>query len=509
MMKNGFFLSLLIASSLLGCDLAAREQAYNDESFEQFFQADRVHHLKVVFSLEEWQALTNDMWHTARDWGSLGRGSDYGTNNFFFTASFYRQARFIDMDSGRIMDNIGIKVRGSTSRFVPQYTDGSFKWAHFKISFAEQFEGNEDVYGSPAIPTIQKNKRKLYGVRGFALKYTRGDSTWVREPYSYKLLRDFGIPAPRTTYANLQLEITGYTNVNYGLFEVVESIDKTFCERVFGQESYLYKCLITANGPASLRLTKFYGWDDDYDKNVSIGVEKMDPANLTEAASWDINDWPTDPTRLQVYRPRYDIVWKDSVDNARSALDDFIMNLHAHNGSFFEDWIESAFDVDGFLKVLAVDTLLGQWDSYFMNFNNYYLYYHPREQRFVYIPYDYDGCMLDQGIMDVSSGNIPITNRSVTNWTSTNAILINKILAVQKYRQQYYDNVRRLISEPGLYNWPDMRATMEELQALIEPYATDPTVVHDEPAGYADIDSWNFQSFVRARMMVVSNELLN
>lgn len=488
------------------CDLA-RDRKYSDDSFDYLFQTDKIHHFRLVISRSEWDALTNDMWQSSRDWGSLGRGNDYGTNNFYFNASFYRKARFINTDTGEVFDNAGIKVRGSTSRFVPQYWDGSFKWAHFRISFSHEYDGNEDVYGSPAIPTLIKNKRKMYGVRGLTLKYTRSDSTWVKEPWSYEFIRRFGIPAPRTAYAHLDIEITGYTNLNYGLFQIIEPIDKAFVERVFGQGGHLYKCLITADGPASFRTQKFFAWDNDYDRNVSIGIEKMDPANHTEALSWDRSDWPCDPTQARVYRPRYDIAWTENPAEARDRLDNFIMELNSRTGSSFEQWIDSALDVDGILRVLAVDVLLGQWDSYFMNFNNFYLYYHPGEQRFVYIPYDYDGCMYHSGIMDVESWGMDILNRSVTNWPSTNAVLINKILAIPRYRELYYSYVRELITRPGFYNWPDMQARMEQLQSVIRDYATDPGIVHDDPAGFIDVDDSAFENFVQSRLNVVHQEL--
>ncbi len=503
-------LLLLLLSVLQACDLS-HNGIYSDLTYEEFFRMDKVHRLKLTISLSEWQAITNDMWKSSRDWGPLGRGTDYGTNiNFFFNSAIYRQAQFQDLDTGVVFENIGLKVRGSTSRFVPQYWDGSFKWVHWKFSFSHQFEGNEDVYGSPSLPGIIKKHRKLYGVKGFTLKYTRGDSTWVKEEYSYALLRQYGIPAPLTTYANLQIEITGYTNINYGLYEVVELIDDDFTKRRWGQKGLLYKCLITADGPADLKVNKLFDWDNDFNKNVSVGIEKMDPVDIIQAAAWDVNDWPIDPTALRVYRPRYDVVNSmGDLTRARQVIDDLVWGLYTVSDADFPVWIDSVFDVRGLLRVLAVDTLLGQWDSYFMNFNNYYLYLHADTGKLIYIPYDYDGCMLDQGIMDVASQNIPITNRSVTNFTSTNAILMNRILAVPAFRQYFYDCVKELATHPGLYNWPAMREKMNKLQDIVRPYATAPDIIHDDPAGWLDVDYSSFQRFVESRLSIVSNELLH
>ena len=52
--------------------------------------------------------------------------------------------------------------------------------------------------------------------------------------------------------------------------------------------------------------------------------------------------------------------------------------------------IERVFNVVDYLKIIAFDVLIGNWDGYVGNKNNYYLYHNPQTGLFDYIPYDLD-----------------------------------------------------------------------------------------------------------------------
>ena len=503
--KSAIFLAigLLILSCSDGKGIAT-----GDGGYDAFFQENTVHDLTVTISLAEWRAMTNDMWKSSREW-EWGRGTDYGeTKNLYFNSEIYRLADFTNATGGESFRNIGLRVRGSSSRFVPQYTDGSFKWTHWKISFSQDFAEDESVYGSPAVPTVSKSVKRLYGCRGLILKYTRGDATWSREPQAYRMLRLAGIPAPRFTFANLHLRITGYTNLNMGLFQVYEPIDKEYVKRRWGSSSYLFKCLITVDGPATLGLTAITNWDNPYDTDASIGLEKMDPADATEAATWDVDEWPFNPARNGVYRPRYDLKAKKSdLAGARAALNSFIQNLNTLTGSGFADWIKTAFDVDLFLKNNAVDALLGQWDNYWSNHNNFYLLLRPTDGKWVYLPYDYDAVMYPATVTRQDGVSISTTNRSLTNWGSPQAVLMNKLLAVQDFRDKYYDYLHEMVNPTNnLYTWPAIEARMQAINTLVAPYPHAGDIAHDNPCGFSS-DFTVIRDFVRARLHIATNEL--
>ncbi len=50
--------------------------------------------------------------------------------------------------------------------------------------------------------------------------------------------------------------------------------------------------------------------------------------------------------------------------------------------------IETVFNVDSFLRYLAVMTAVSSWDYYAYTGNNFYLYHNPEDGRFEWIPWD-------------------------------------------------------------------------------------------------------------------------
>ena len=51
--------------------------------------------------------------------------------------------------------------------------------------------------------------------------------------------------------------------------------------------------------------------------------------------------------------------------------------------------LDSVLDIESTLLTLATDLSSGHWDSYY-NKNNFYLYEHPVDRRFRFLPYDTD-----------------------------------------------------------------------------------------------------------------------
>jgi len=74
------------------------------------------------------------------------------------------------------------------------------------------------------------SNQEFLGLKGFILDNAYTDSSAIRESVSMKLFARMGIAAPRETHARL------YVNNEYaGLYVIVESIDRTFVSREFGE----------------------------------------------------------------------------------------------------------------------------------------------------------------------------------------------------------------------------------------------------------------------------------
>jgi hypothetical protein len=122
----------------------------------------------------------------------------------------------------------------------------------------------------------------------------------------------------------------------------------------------------------------------------------------------------------------------------------------------FAVWMDQVFDVNAYLKVLAAEVLMGHWDNYFYNKNNYFLYHRMSDNRFVYIPYDMDNTFgVQWGVSDIQKRNI----HSWGNLSSSKAPLTYKILNVTKWKMAYEQELRNLID--GAYKTDSLFAIID------------------------------------------------
>ena len=144
--------------------------------------------------------------------------------------------------------------------------------------------------------------------------------------------------------------------------------------------------------------------------------------------------WGSDLTYLgnnpQSYQETYDLK-TNQVLNDYSGLIHFIDVLNNTNSTEFPCAIQQVFDVDRYLKTLVHEILIGHWDGYAGNKNNYYLYQRPSDGKFVFIEYDMDNTF---GI-DWFNENWSV--RNINNWQMGNRPLIQKLFAVTYFKDQF------------------------------------------------------------------------
>ena len=377
----------------------------NTGSFERFFNDQESKSIIIQISQEAWddydQAML-DYYDMFNDW----RTDYYAKANLLYE----------DSQGSILIENIGFRTRGNTSRIRVQNDDGSLNMANFKLSFHETF--NEDDLRA-------NNSRTVFEVEELDMKWNRNyDETYLTEKFSLDLMREFGVYAAHTSLANVYVEIEGQ-RYYYGVYTVFEPIDKLFIEKRFddgADDGDLYKSLWQRFGPASLR--------DDYPYSA-IGIKDA-----------SIN-----------YRPTYDIKTNKATYD-RTLLEDFISNINQLNGQAFDDYITANFNVDMFLRYMAVGVLLGNPDDYRAMGNNYFLYHNPLDQVWHIIPYDYD-----HGLGQGWDGSPVFTEwtigADIYEWGNLNAALqgqdyanplSEKILKIERYQLIYEDYLETLIN---------------------------------------------------------------
>ncbi|UCH14678.1 MAG: CotH kinase family protein [Bacteroidales bacterium] len=241
--------------------------------------------------------------------------------------------------------------------------------------------------------------RKYYGLEKLNLNGEHNDPSIIRSKLCWDIFKSMQVPGTRANHVRL------YINDDYyGLYINVEHIDENFVDDRFGNnDGNLYKCL----WPADL---DYLGSDPELYK-FTVGVRRT-----------------------------YDLKTNNNLDDY-SDLADLIAFLNFTPEPDFTD-LEKIFNVDGFLRILAVDVATGSWDDYWYLKNNYYLYHNPATDLFEFIPYDFDNTFgIDWFGKDWG-------NRDIYNWGHESEVrpLVTRILAVQEYRDRYSYYLNKLLN---------------------------------------------------------------
>jgi hypothetical protein len=188
----------------------------------------------------------------------------------------------------------------------------------------------------------------------------------------------------------------------------------------------------------------------------------------------------------------YELKTNESEDDY-SDLVIFINAINNSSPSEFATTIDEVFDVKAYLKVLAAEILLGHWDNYFYNKNNYYLY-HRADGKFVYLPYDMDNTL------GVQWGVPNIDSRDIYNWgnkLSSQSPLTYKILAVPQFKIYYENFLKQLLN--GIYSEQNTFRVLDSIKSQLGPaVAMDPFFNNTVPTDYGYTTAQWEQSYTQA-----------
>lgn len=355
--------------------------------------------------------------------------------------------------------DIGFRIRGNTSRIRPQDFIGKYVPAHFALDFEEWLTKEDDA---------DKKEKKLAGAaKGLILKRFKDDPTYSREIYGYNMFRQNGIwIAPRAAYTRLIIQIQeadgSYETINYGVYAMIEEVKKQFLKERTTPES---GGNLTSNKGNLWKLS----WPSDF-KNI-------DANSIGEESSKKITDINGTVTGIKVQSFPYDFKSGGLFEEAKTQLIDFINELNAlpncKDGNNDEadiatikDFYTNKMDGDLFLKTYAVSVILGMWDDYWMNSNNFYFYFDESGKAY-FIPFDYDN------ILGVNGLNTDIAKHSPIAWGNLddgNRPLIQKILQVPEYMQAYKVYLDEFSNEESYFDDDKSIERIKKWQEMIKPY---------------------------------------
>lgn len=401
--------------------------------------------LRYVFDIEALPEIVLEV--TTAQWNTLLSNFDTNPQN-----EEYIMANYLFTKTGKEakIDSVGIRIRGNTSRRRPEGARGeahnginpSWHHAHFAINFKKYVK-------SKRFNTLQK----------INLKWFKDDPTYSREVYCYDLFERYGIwTAPKSSYVRLTIKIREDGKAAYfGVYQLVESVDEDYiANRKVGfgdMDGFLWK----ANYGAHLR-------NADQSR---MGVEdvKLD-ANLSKYFVYDLK---TNDKRLA---------------EAKAQLASFIQNFNVKAGADFQSWLQGQMDVQLFLKTYAVSVMVGMWDDYWGNSNNFYLYFNA-SGKFFFIPYDYDNTLGTSLIVGNSGTQDP------TNWGKDINPIVKKILSIPAYRSAYISYLNELANpNKDLFAFERSVPRIARWQSMVSRYVANDTkednTIEDRPASWGN-----------------------
>lgn len=263
--------------------------------------------------------------------------------------------------------------------------------------------------------------RQFYDLEKLNLNGEHNDPSIIRSKLCWDLFNAISIPASRANHVKL------FINDEYrGLYINVEHIDDEFVQNHFGnQNGNLFKCL----WPADL---VFKGSEQELYKQEHNG------------------------------RRTYDLK-TNKIKDDYSDLVYFIDVLNNTTQPIFKQELEKVFNVDHFLKWLAINVLVGSWDDYCYLKNNYYLYHNTATDKFEFIPYDYDNTY---GV-DWVGGNWG--TRDIYNWGHLWEArpLVTQILSIPEYRNSYTQYLSDYLDNEFAFDTQEPR--IDQLKTMITP----------------------------------------
>ena len=261
-------------------------------------------------------------------------------------------------------------------------------------------------------------KQKVGGVTKLNFHNNTTDGGWMNEPLAHQLYRDAGVPAPRSSYARVRVNVPGtWTNHYLGLYSIVENPDQNWAEERFGTK----KGLILK--PVTRALFQYQG-----------------------------DDWAA---YKQAYDPKTEITEpqkKRFLELARLVTD--------ANDADFAEKVGDYIDLDEFARFLAVTVWLSNTDSILMVGQNYVVYLHPETQRFQFVPWDLDRAF--GNFFSPSPEEMSITQA----WAPDNRFL-ERMMKSESFKKTYLARMQEF--QKTIFRPERLAAQVDALAKLLRP----------------------------------------
>ncbi|MDG1331099.1 MAG: CotH kinase family protein [Crocinitomicaceae bacterium] len=307
--------------------------------------------------------------------------------------------------------NVGIRYKGNSSL---SNSNGIGKLP-FRLKFEEFVNDYPEITG-----------QNFYGFEELSLSSNFNDKSLMREKVASDLFRDFGVPCARSVFCEIYIDY-GEGPVYFGLYTVLEVVFDSAIQNEFGSNTgNCYK----PDGDGASFANGTYA--ESYFENKTGGTDFSDVLGVYNT----VNATQTNPAG-----------W-------RTAMELYL-------------------NMDGYLKYMAVNFTIQNWDTYGRMTHNYYLYNDPSTGKLNWIPWDNNEAF-EEGKMG-GALSIDLSDAS-DQWP-----LLSKVIADPVYEAQYKTYLRDFID--NYFNASNMSAIYSNYSNLIQ------SSVNAETSGYSYLNS--------------------
>ncbi len=373
-----------------------------DPNFEEVFCSnldiqDEIKRIDLTISSSNWSAMWSDLSK------NLGSSSGGNTGGWWGAVAVGTSSDFdpIWVPCTVSYDDtdwyqVGVRFKGNSS------LQSAYQSGNEKLSLKLDFDEYEDDY--PAL----KNQR-FYGFKQLNLNNNYNDESFLRETMASRLFRKFDMAVAHTALYEV------YINGDYyGLYTVVEEVDDTVIKTQFTKGGNCYK------------------------PEISFSKSSYTTSGLYLKTNTEEADY----------------------SDANTLYDALHSSLRTSDEELWMAYIESTFDVDTFLKWMAVCCTIQNWDCYGNMAHNFYLYNDPNTSQLTWIPWDHNETFQS------ANGNYNTYEPSEYSKVSSSWPLINYLIGVDEYQERFDEYLRTFIDE--VFITEELVATYSAYETLIQ-----------------------------------------
>ncbi len=424
---------------------------FDDENIEDM----KVHRIDLVISdavYQETMADLESIFGSACGSGGGGPGGGGGTGE---------DPTWVPIKvehNGTVWNHVGMRYKGNSS------LSGAWRSCIKKFAFRLDFDQFEEEY-----PTIKD--QRFHGFKKMTFSNAYKDDSLIRDKLGADIFRRAGIPTARGAFTQVYATIGTAPPVYLGLYTMIEDPSNKMLDTQFEDDSgNLYK-------PEAQ-------WSNDTSANT-LAAEFEKKTNEEEG------DWS-------------DIV---------GAINALHSSSRVSAPASWRSELEQYFDVSGFIKWLALNQAMVNWDTYGCIAHNYYVYADPTDAtasapngRLTWFPWDLNESMLEGGRCAQQAQRVfPSLGNE---WP-----LVSYLLDDNVYLEQYKNELANVISTGNGFDAAWVKTRISGYHDLISEYVVGPTAT--ESNGYSFLSSTGafgssvaeLQSHLDERVVAVENAL--